>query len=138
MHLLNSWNDRSANKRALKAARGKSRAPRGYKPDTETREYVTKASNMPHMDEPTSNLDYKAEFGHSEFDNSKGIKGRKTAFSKAALLAEHGQGRSYEGTPAEIKGDFRSSSTTDQSYGGKVPTPPTNKEGLTLITGKKK
>lgn len=35
-----SFNDRRANKRALKAANSKSLAPRGYKPDTASRTHV--------------------------------------------------------------------------------------------------
>ena len=37
MHSLRAFNDRRVEKRALKAANGPSKAPRGYKPDTETR-----------------------------------------------------------------------------------------------------
>jgi len=37
VHSLNAFNDRRNEKRALTAAQGKSKAPRGYKPDTATR-----------------------------------------------------------------------------------------------------
>ena len=67
MHSLNSFNDRRVEKRALKAANGPSKAPRGYKPDTSSREAVVKNSKL----------------YFSEFDNSKGFD-RKTAYSKAA------------------------------------------------------
>ena len=41
MHLLNSFNDRRANKRALKAANGPSLAPKNYQPDTAGRTAVS-------------------------------------------------------------------------------------------------
>jgi hypothetical protein len=130
MHSLSSFNDRRAEKRALKAAKGKSKAPRGYKPDTEGRaDVVANVKKWDTMENPTGNFDYKSETGHPEFDNSRGVKGRKTAYSKASLYTEGRQGRDYEGTPYEDKG----------SYTGldKVPVPPSNKKDLTLITGKK-
>jgi hypothetical protein len=131
MHSLSSFNDRRAEKRALKAAKGKSKAPRGYKPDTEGRADVVKnATQSDTMQDPTSNMDYKSDMGHSEFDNSRGVKGRKTAYSKAALYTEGRQGRDYEGTPYESKGSYN-------SLGDNVPVPPSNKKDLTLITGKK-
>jgi hypothetical protein len=82
------------------------------------------------MENPTGNFDYKGEQGHREFDNSKGVKGRKTAYSKAALVTEHGQGRDYEGTSDESKGSYA-------RFGDSAPSAPNNKQDLTLITGKK-
>jgi hypothetical protein len=131
MHSLKTFNDRRVNKKALKAANGKSKAPKGYKPDTEGRaDVVANSTKWDDMQNPTGNFDYKGEQGHREFDNSKGVKGRKTAYSKAALLTEHGQGRWYEGTPDESKGSYT-------PLEGRAPTPPDNKQDLTLITGKK-
>lgn len=40
-----NWNDRRANKRALKAANGPSRAPKGYEPDTAGRKVVKDAAS---------------------------------------------------------------------------------------------
>lgn len=131
MHSLRAFNDRRAEKRALKAAKGKSKAPRGYKPDTEGRaDVVANATRWATMEDPSSNMDYKKDAGHSEFDNSRGVKGRKTAYSKAALYTEGRQGRNYEGTPYEDKGSYN-------SLGDNVPVPPSNKQDLILITGKK-
>ena len=48
------FNDRRANKRALKAANGPSLAPKGYKPDTAGRQEVRKAA-VSGADRPDSN-----------------------------------------------------------------------------------
>jgi hypothetical protein len=148
MHSLRAFNDRRKNSRALKAANGPSKAPKGYKPDTASREDVKNRTTMwPTMSEPTSNFDYKSEQGFSEFDNSRGVKGRKTAYSKAALATEHGQGRAY--TKAETPGNANFKGEPASKTMGKndeieyrrfdesSPVPPKNKQGLTLITGKK-
>lgn len=148
MHSLRAFNDRRVNKKALKSANGPSKAPRGYKADTASRESVVKNSKVwDTMDQPSGNFDYKADQGFSEFDNSKGVKGRKTAYSKAALKTEHAQGRTYSKaeTPGNANFNGGPASKTmgkdDEIEYGKFdkssPVPPENKQGLTLITGKK-
>ena len=148
MHSLQAFNDRRVNKKALKSANGPSKAPRGYKADTASRESVVKNSKVwDTMDQPSGNFDYKADQGFSEFDNSKGVKGRKTAYSKAALKTEHAQGRTYSKaeTPGNANFNGGPASKTmgkdDEIEYGKFdkssPVPPENKQGLTLITGKK-
>ena len=148
MHSLRAFNDRCVNKKALKSANGPSKAPRGYKADTASRESVVKNSKVwDTMDQPSGNFDYKADQGFSEFDNSKGVKGRKTAYSKAALKTEHAQGRTYSKaeTPGNANFNGGPASKTmgkdDEIEYGKFdkssPVPPENKQGLTLITGKK-
>ena len=148
MHSLRAFNDRRVEKRALKAANGPSKAPRGYKPDTSSREAVVKNSKLwDTMENPSPNFDYKADQGFSEFDNSKGVKGRKTAYSKAALLTEHSQGRTYSKAETPGNVNFRggpASKTMGKDdeisypkFDESSPVPPENKQGLTLITGKK-
>ncbi len=140
--------ENSANRRALKAAKGPSLAPKGYKPDTASREdVVSNVSKYPTMGAPTSNFDYKRDEGFSEFDNSRGVEGRKTAFSKAALLTEHGQGRTYSKAETPGNANFRGGPASKtmgkddeisyRRFNESSPVPPKNKEGLTLITGKK-
>ena len=64
------FNDRRANKRALKAANGPSRAPKGYKPDTAGRKVV--------RDEASPRT-----------EQNKNIVYRKTRYNNAAMRVDN-------------------------------------------------
>ena len=55
------FNDRRANKRALKAANGPSLAPKGYKPDTAGRK-VVKAAASPILEKNQNMVSHKSRY----------------------------------------------------------------------------
>lgn len=55
------FNDRRANKRALKAANGPSLAPKGYKPDTAGRK-VVRAAASPILEKNQNLVSHKARY----------------------------------------------------------------------------
>ena len=82
MHSIKAFNDRRVEKLALKSANGPSKAPRGYKPDTETR---TKLQNK-----VEGKLNYKGTtfyegtYGDSNYKVLEPKSIRKGAYDNAA------------------------------------------------------
>jgi hypothetical protein len=83
------FNDRRANKRALKAANGSSLAPKGYKPDTESRKNVKRFA----ADDRNNSLKYGK------------LMGKREAYQRGADKQDF-----YEKNPTELKAFNRDAS----------------------------
>ena len=86
MHSLRAFNDRRVEKRALKAANGPSKAPRGYKPDTETRTKLqTKTDEK--LNHPGTTF-YKGTPGESDYKVLEPKNIRKGEYDHAANMQD--------------------------------------------------